>query len=127
GADEGVFRLVRQGRRVRRLVIAGERKHAAPRRRPGGVGGLDHVAGAGDARALTVPHGEVAVILGAREEIGLLAAPDGGGGEILVDARIEADVVLLEKALGLPEILVEAAQGRAAIARDESGGVEAGS
>ena len=56
----------------------------------------------------------------------LLGAPQGGGGEVLVDARLEVDVVLLDEALGLPQRLVEAAQRRAAIAGDEAGGVEAG-
>ena len=56
----------------------------------------------------------------------LLGAPQGGGREVFVDAGLELDVVLLDEALGLPQRLVEAAQRRAAIARDVAAGVEAG-
>ena len=56
----------------------------------------------------------------------LLGAPQRGGGEVLVDAGLEFDVVLLDEALGLPQRLVEAAQRRAAIAGDVAGGVEPG-
>ena len=65
-------------------------------RRAGGVGVLEHVAAAVDARALAVPHREHAVVLRAGEQVDLLRAPDGGGGEVLVDARLEPDVAALE-------------------------------
>ena len=56
-----------------------------------------------DAGALAVPQGEDAVILGAGEEVDLLAAPDRGRGEVLVEAGLEMDVMALEEALGLPQ------------------------
>jgi len=46
----------------------------------------------------------------------LLGAPQGGRREVLVDARLEFDVVVLDEALGLPQRLVETAERRAAIA-----------
>src|SRR6266851_1749543 len=105
---------------------AGEDQHTAVAGGAGGISMLEHVASAVDAGTLAVPQGEDAVILSIGKEVGLLAAPHRGRRQILVDAREEADVVLLEEALGLPEVLVEAAQRRAAIAGDESRGVEPG-
>ena len=90
------------------------------------VGVLQHVARAVDARALAVPHAEHAVVARAGIEVDLLGAPQGGGGEVLVDARLELDVVLLDEALGLPQRLVEPAQRRAAIARDVARRIEPG-
>ena len=52
-------------------------------------------------------------------------APDRGGGEVLVDAGLELDVVRGEVLLRAPQRLVEAAQRRAAVAGDEAGGVQA--
>ena len=45
----------------------------------------------------------------------LLAAPYGGGGKVFVEARLEADIVRLEETARLPERVVVAAKGRAAI------------
>jgi hypothetical protein len=123
---EDVLGLVRQRRGFRRVVVAGEHQHAAVLRGAGGVGVLEHIAAAIDARALAVPHGEDAVVLRPREEVDLLRAPDRGGGEVLVDAGLELDVVALEVALRAPQRLVEAAERRAAVAGDEARGVQAG-
>ena len=54
--DEGVFGLVRQGRGLAGVVVAGQRQHAAMRRGAGRVAVLEHVAAAVDARPLAVPH-----------------------------------------------------------------------
>ena len=87
---------------------------------------LSAVAGAVDARALGVEHGEDAVDGGVVEEMGLLRAPDGGRREVLVEAGVEVDGVLFREAPGAPQCHVERAQRRAAIAGDEGGGVEPG-
>ena len=63
---ELVVGLVRQRRGLGRVVVAGQREHAAVLRRAGEVGVLEHVAAAVDARALAVPHGEHAIDPGAR-------------------------------------------------------------
>src|SRR5690606_32072482 len=65
------------------------------------------------------------VLRGAVESDGL-GAPDRGRREILVDPAAEHDVVALQELLRRPELLVDAAQRRAAVAGDEAGGVEAG-
>src|SRR5260370_38937290 len=109
------------------MVVAGKEQDAAMGRRAGGVAMLEDVTRAVDPRSLAVPHGEDAVIFGAREQADLLRAPHRGGAEILVDAGLEFDVVLVEEALRAPQSLVEAAERRAAITRDEAGGVEPGS
>src|SRR5262249_40830450 len=75
---------------------------------------------------LAIPDAEHAVVARAGIEVDLLGAPQRGGGEVLVGAGLELDVVLLDEALGLPQRLVEAAQRRAAIARDVARGIEVG-
>ena len=87
---------------------------------------VEGVARAVDPRSLAVPQREYPVITRPVEQIDLLAAPDGGGGELLVDAGLEMDVVPLQEALGLPQRMVVAPERRAAIARDEPRRVEAG-
>ena len=67
----------------------------------GHVGVLEDVAAAVHARALAVPDAEHAVELGVREEVELLRAPDRGGGELLVDAGLEHDVLRRQVLLGL--------------------------
>src|SRR5690606_42041180 len=99
GVDERELALVRQRRRLARVVVAGRDEHAAAPRRAGRVAVLERVAGAVDARPLAVPEGEDAVVAGAGEEARLLRAPDRRRREILVEARLEADAGRLEKAL----------------------------
>src|ERR1700676_2112193 len=79
---------------------------------------------AGGAGALAVPDADHAVVAGALRQIELLRAPDRGGREILIHAGLEFDVVLLEVFSGGEQLLVVAAERRAAIAADEARGVE---
>jgi len=108
------------------MVVASHGQHAAEARGAGGVGVAEDVAAAIHSRPLAVPQGEDAVVLGAGEEPHLLRAPDGGGGEVFVDAGLENDVVRAQVFLGAPQGLIEPAQRRAAIAGDEPGRVESG-
>ena len=87
---------------------------------------LEHVAGAVDPRALAVPHAEHAVVSALAVQLGLLGAPERGRGEVLVDRGPDDDVVLVEEAPRGGELLVEAAERRAAIAGDVARGVVAG-
>ena len=123
---EQVIALVRQRGRVRTVVVAGDEQHAAVLRRAGEIHVLEDVAAAVDARALAVPEGEHAVVVGVADEVHLLRAPDGGRGEFLVHARHELHVVRFEVRLRLPERLVEAAERAAAIPGHEARGVQAG-
>src|SRR6266705_1028450 len=61
-----------------------------------------------------------------RSTPGLLRAPYGGGGQVLVEPGLEADIGRFEMALGPHELLVEAAERRAAIAGDVPRGIEPG-
>jgi hypothetical protein len=106
------------------MIVAGEEQHAAMRRGAGGVGMLQRIGRAVDAGTLAVPDAEDAVDGGALVEIDLLAAPHGGGGEVLVDAGLELDAAALEEALGRPQCVVIGAERRAAIAGDEAAGLE---
>ena len=46
-------------------------------------------------------------------------------GKVLIDGRQELDVVLVEEAPGAPQLLVDHAERRAAVAADEAGRVQA--
>src|SRR5262249_9185283 len=94
--------------------------------RAGVVGVLDGVAGAVHARRLAVPHGEDAVVFRLRIEVELLRAPDRGGGDVFVEAGLELDRERLQELPRAPELEIERRPRRAAVARDETGGVEAG-
>ena len=87
---------------------------------------LQRIAAAVDPRPLAVPDREDAVIFGAGEQADLLAAPDRGRGQLLVDRRLELDVVALDKAARAPQRLVEPAERRAAIAGNKAAGIEPG-
>ncbi len=108
------------------MVVAGQQQHAAVLGAAREVAVAKDVAGAVHARALAVPHGIDAVVAAVVEDVALLGAPDSGGRQVLVDACLEVDVVILEEFPRLPELLVEAAERRAAIAGNEAAGVEAG-
>ena len=56
----------------------------------------------------------------------LLRAPQRGSGEIFVEAGRQDDVARRQQFLGTHELLINAAERRAAIARDVAGGVEPG-
>ena len=85
------------------------------------VGVAEDVAGAVDAGALAVPDAEDAVVLAVAAQLGLLRAPERGRGEVLVEAGIEDDVVLLQDVTATRIIAAfETGDRRAAIARDNS-------
>ena len=108
------------------MVVAGQHQHAAVLRRARVVRMLEDVAAAVDARTLAVPHREDAVVVRARVQVDLLRAPDRSRGEILVQPGLELDVGAIEELLRFPQRLVERAERRAAVAGNESRGVEAG-
>src|SRR5690606_23302700 len=110
----------------RRVVVAHQGEHAAMFRRAGEIGVAEDVARAVDARPLAVPDREDAVMPALAEELSLLRAPAGGGGEFLVEPRLEDDVGFGELLLVAPELRVEPAERRAAVARDVTCRVEAG-
>jgi len=108
------------------MIVAGDRQHAAMGRGPRGITVLQHVGRAIDAGTLAVPDGEDAIDGRAWVDIDLLAAPDRGRCQILVDAGLEMNTMLFQVAPRLPQRVVVDAQRRAAIPRDESAGIESG-
>src|SRR5690606_20052689 len=74
-----------------------------------------------------VPDGENAVIFALAQKLRLLRSPAGGCGQFLVEPRLEDDIGFLKLPLRLPQLLIETAKRRAAIARHETGRIEAGS
>ncbi len=121
-----MIRLVRQGGRLGGMVVAGNQEHTAVSGRAGVIGVFEHVAATIDSRAFAIPHGEHAVVFGAGEEVDLLGAPNRVGREVFVEPRLEVDVGAPQEFLGLPQGLIDPAQRRAAIARNEARGVESG-
>jgi hypothetical protein len=123
---EDVVALVRGGRALGDVVVAGQGDDAAVLGGAGHVGVLEHVGAAVDAGALAVPDAEDAVVLlRVGVEVELLRAPHGRGRQLLVDARLEDDVLRRQVGLRRPQRLVVAAERRAAVAADEAGGVQA--
>ena len=107
------------------MVVTGQQQHAALLGNPGRVAVLEHVATAIHPRPLAVPHGKHTVVTRTGEQVGLLAAPHGGSAQLLVDAGLEVDVVVLEVVPGVPQALVQVAQGRTPITGNKAGGIQA--
>ena len=85
---------------------------------------FDHIHTAINTRALAIPHPKDPIVPGTLEQIGLLAAPDRGRRQILINARLKMDIMLLQPGFCPPHGLVDAADRRAAIARDKCRGVK---
>src|SRR5471030_2597357 len=121
---EDVFGLVSERRRFGGVIVASEYEYTAMGRRPRRVGVLEHIAGSVDARPFAVPHREHAVVFGAGIKIDLLRTPDGGGREVFIHAWLEHDLMRSEMFLRFPQMLIERAKRRTAIAGNETGGIE---
>ena len=117
--------LAAQGGALAARVVADDGEDAAVLADAGVVGVLEGVAGAVHARGLAVPHAGDAVELLLADGVHHLGAPHGGGGEVLVEAVDELDVVFDEQLLLLDQRRVEHAHRRAAVAGDEHAGLEA--
>ena len=85
---------MRVGRRLRHVVVAHQRQHAAMPRTSGEIGMAENIARAVDARSLAVPQREYAIMAAFPAEFRLLRAPAGGGGKLLVEAGLEHDARL---------------------------------
>jgi len=124
--DEMEFGLMRRGRGFGGVVVAHQGEHAAVFRRTGEIGVAEDVAGTVDARPLAVPKAENAIELAFAAQLGLLRAPQRGGGEFLVQTGLEFDVGGGELAAGAHELLVKTAERRSAIAGQIAPGFQAG-
>ena len=122
--DEGEFRLVRGGGGFGGRIVAHQRDDAAVARSSREIGVAEDVAGAVDAGALAVPQREDAVEAAFTAQLRLLRSPDRGRRQLLVEPGLEMDVIGGEQVRQLKELLIEPADRRAAIAGNETAGVE---
>jgi hypothetical protein len=123
---ERVLALMRQRRRLGPVVVAGDGEDAPVTRGARGIGVLENVTAAIHARSLAVPHAEHPIETGTVEHVDLLGSPDAGGGEVLVEPGLKADLTALEERVRLPQRLIETSERRAAIAGYEPRGIETG-
>ena len=121
--DHRVLALVRGGRALADVVVAEQQQHAAQGRRAEQVAVPDRVAASGPPPALAVPDREHALEAALALQARLLRSLAGGGGEVLVHARLVDDLVLREQPARPLELLVVAAERRPAVARDVAGRV----
>src|SRR5690554_2041258 len=84
----------------------------------------ENVAGAVDAGALAVPDPEDAVVFAFAPQLCLLRSPKRSGCEVLVEARMEEDVVFRQNGLRPEKGAFEACDRGTAIAGDVSRGVQ---
>ena len=108
------------------MVVAHQSENAAVFRRAREIGVAKDVARAINAWTLAVPHAEDAIELAFAAQFGLLAAPQRGGGEFLIDAGLELDVGGGNLASRTHELLIKPAKRGTAIAGDIAGCIEAG-
>ncbi len=121
---QDMFALMRGGRRLGRVIVAGNHQHPAMRGRAGHIGVLEHVAAAIYAGAFAVPKRKDAVVLRAWKQIDLLRAPDTGGGEIFIDPGMKFDMLRGQVFFRFDSGQVDAGQRGAAIAGNESGCIQ---
>ena len=113
------------GGRLAGGIIAGQRQHTAITTDAGQIGVLESIAAAVDAGTLSIPDAEHAVVFGIGQQVGGLAAQDGGGGQLFVDGGDEANVMVVEQRRDLLQDHIERADGRAAVAGDQAAGADA--
>ncbi len=100
--DQGVLALVCDRRRLARVIVPCDDQDPAIRVRAGDVSMLEWIARPVDPGSFPVPDGKDTILGGLRYRSEHLRAPDGSGGEILVDAWLEDDVIALEQVGGAP-------------------------
>ena len=108
------------------MIVARHDQHAAMFRGARRIGMAQHIAAPVDAGALAVPDAEHAVIGTLAPHLGLLGSPYRGGGQVLIEAGMELDVLRRKLRFGALEGLVDAPDRRAAIPRHIASRVEAG-
>ena len=118
-ADERVVVLVRHGRALRLVVVAGEHHDRAVPAGAGEVPVLQGIAAPVDAGALPVPEPDDAVVAGMRIAIEHLGPGQRGRRQLLVRPRHVADVVLRQDRPRLAEGEVVASERGSRISADE--------
>ena len=97
------------------MVITHRHQHATQRRRPRHIGVTEDITRPVYTRSFAVPETEDAVILALATQFGLLSAPKGRGGKILIQSGMELDMRRLGKLMRGLKGRIDCAQRRAAI------------
>ena len=110
---EDVVALVSHRAAFGHVVVTRHRQHPAPRRGASHVGVLEDVRATVHPWTLAVPDAKHAIeAVAARwRKTQLLRAPQGGGGQLFVDAGLKDDVLGLQVLFGPPQSLVISPQG----------------
>ena len=107
------------------MIVPRQREYATIRRGTCSHRMLEDIAGSVNTGAFAIPDRKHAIVFRTWKKIDLLCAPDRGCGEVFIDAGLKAYVMRLEMFSGFGCSLIHAAQRRAAIAGDETCGIEA--
>ena len=118
------LRGARDRRRLARRIVPAQREHAAARIGADEVAVADRIGGAVDPRRLAVPDAEHAVEARAGQRPGQLRAPHRRGGELLVDRRLQGQLVLGGERAEAPDLTHEPRERRAGIAGDQRRGTQ---
>jgi hypothetical protein len=121
---EGDLGMSGQGRGLRLRIVAGQRQHAAVPPDTREVRVTEDVAAPVDAGSLAVPHSQHAVVTRASVQVGKLAPQHRGGAQVLVHSRDEDDLMLGQEFAVTLDRLVEPAERRSPVSRDQRRGVE---
>ena len=108
------------------MIIADHQQDASQRTGAGRIGVAQRVRRTIESWRFAVPEAEHAVVASAGEQARLLTAPHGRGGQVLVDAWLKDDAIGVQRLGVPPQLSVETAERRTAIAGDETGGVAPG-
>ena len=115
------LRRARDRRRLARGIVAAQRQHSATRVGADEVAVADRVGGAVDTRGLAVPDSDHAVEARAWQRPGQLRAPHGRCGKLLVDRRLQDQLVLGSERSESSDLAHESGERRAGIAGDQRG------
>ena len=121
---EDKLALMRQGRTLGPVIVASDRNHTAMGRRSGRIGVFEHIATAIDAGAFAIPESKYAIGIGTGEQSDLLGSPNRIGRQFFIHARPKNNLLPVQMLPGLPECLIERAEGRPAITRNKASGAQ---
>ena len=83
------------------MIVTEQDQYATVLGRAGQITMTERIAGAINAGAFAVPHGEYAIVAVFTTQAGLLGAPYRGCGQVFVDAGLEHNLMLLQVSLCL--------------------------
>ena len=112
----GNFGAARDCRRLRDDIVADQHQRTAGRRGTTAAGVAQRIGGAIESGRLAVPDSHYAIVAEFAEVLRQLRALDRCGGQFLVQARHECDLVRVQQFLLATELEIERAQRRARVA-----------